>query len=252
MVGAVHGHGPAGGLLDGGPATLPLEGADDDGEPEAGDLPPERRLERPRALAGGQVDHQHHGEVALEDGHRRVLEVGPVAEQDARDHGHDAGPVRAEGRHRDAHAVIRSPARRRRASSMPKWWATSCTTVVRTWCTTSSSVRQHGQDRETVDRDAVGHDQAAVVGPGGERYPLVEAEQAGPRAVARPGPRRCPCAARGPRGCRRGPPPPAPRTPRPGRRSRRPSGGGRSAHPRNCHTPSLLSRGWRCRPCYVA
>jgi hypothetical protein len=37
------------------------------------------------------------------------------------------------------------PSSRRRASSMPKWCATSWTTVRRTWSATSSSVRQIAQ-----------------------------------------------------------------------------------------------------------
>ena len=42
---------------------------------------------------------------------------------------------------------------------MPKWWATSWTTVIRTCSTTSSSVRTSRSRWAPVDRDAVGHRQ---------------------------------------------------------------------------------------------
>src|SRR5207245_1418360 len=39
--------------------------------------------------------HQHHGEVAAEDGHRRVLEVAAGVEEGTRDGGDDPWPVGA-------------------------------------------------------------------------------------------------------------------------------------------------------------
>ena len=69
---------------------------------------------------------------------------------------------------------------------MPKWWATSWMTVLRTWATTSSSVEQTLQMALLVKGDSVGHDPRVALGPpAGERDPLIEPEE---RPSHRPGP----------------------------------------------------------------
>ena len=60
---------------------------------------------------------------------------------------------------------------------MPKWWAISCTTVIATSSTTSSSVSQIAQGRVAVDGDPVGQHAGVVPAAVGQRVPLVEAEQ---------------------------------------------------------------------------
>ena len=69
------------------------------------------------------------------------------------------------------------PSSCRRSSSMPKWWAISCTTVIATSSTTSSSVSQIAQGRAAVDGDPVGQHAGVVPAAVGQRVPLVEAEQ---------------------------------------------------------------------------
>ena len=65
---------------------------------------------------------------------------------------------------------------------MPKWWATSWITVIRTSSTTSSSSRATRQIGQAEHGDAVRHRQLApphaVVVALGERDALVEAEEA--------------------------------------------------------------------------
>ena len=79
---------------------------------------------------------------------------------------------------------------------MPKWCAISCTTVIVTSSTTSSSVVADVADRLAVDHDPVGQRAAVVPAALGQRVPLVEA-RAGPARRGcgpPPGRRRCPAA----------------------------------------------------------
>ena len=72
------------------------------------------------------------------------------------------------------------PSSVRRWSSMPKWWATSCTTVMVTCSTTSSSVRHMAQigRRKMVMRSGMVSCPVPYHGvAGGERHALVAAEQ---------------------------------------------------------------------------
>ena len=98
---------------------------------------------------------------------------------------------------------------------MPKWWATSWTTVMRTCVDDLVLGGAVGEGGQPEDRDPVGHDQARC------RTGVALGQRARPRsgrAAARRGarpprrPRRCRSGGRAPRGCRRGRRPPAPRT----------------------------------------
>ena len=96
-----------------------------------------------------------------------------------------------------------------RSSSMPKWWATSCTTVIRTSSRAPrrvAHVEQRARGRCRIRSGSAG----VVGGPLGQRDPVVEAEQVGVvRRGRRPrrAPRRCRPARRSRRGSRRGPGP---------------------------------------------
>ena len=91
LVGAVHGHAPRL-ARDGGSADL-LDLAHGHHQVERGGRRGQRRLEVAGGHVGRALDDEHHGEVAAEDGHRRVLEVAPELEEHAGDGGDDPGPV---------------------------------------------------------------------------------------------------------------------------------------------------------------
>src|SRR5207244_2496958 len=80
---------------------LVVEGAHRNDQIELGRGPRERALELAGREARGRVDDEHHGEVAAQDRHRRVLEVAPALDEHLGGGGHDAGPVGPERGHGD-------------------------------------------------------------------------------------------------------------------------------------------------------
>ena len=115
-----------------------------------------------------------------------------------------AGAGAAGGGRRSSRA--HQPSSSRRSSSMPKWCATSCTTVVRTSSTSSASLRAGPQQVGAEERDPVRQHAGVVPAPLGQRDPLVQAEQVRRRGRSpRPRRRRCASARRARAGARRGP-----------------------------------------------
>ena len=68
----------------------------------------ERALDGVRVGALGQVDDEHHREVAAEDRHAGILDVSAVLEQDLGDGGGDAGPVGPNRGHCNLHVGQRT------------------------------------------------------------------------------------------------------------------------------------------------
>ena len=78
----------------------------------------ERGLERTDLHPVGQLDDEHHRELARQDRHRAVLEVAPQLEQGSRDRRGNAGPVGSERPH---HAAFHAhPSSCSRASDKPE------------------------------------------------------------------------------------------------------------------------------------
>jgi hypothetical protein len=108
LIGAVDGHRPAVALRARRHAVVDRPHGDH--EVERRRRPGERALELLCAHVGGRGDDQHHGEVAAQDRHRRVLEVAPVLHERTGDSGDDARTVGPDG----GHGVVRHGGRRYR------------------------------------------------------------------------------------------------------------------------------------------